>query len=200
MKKTLIALLALASVASALTITEDTTMAPGGNYYAGSFDFTFEVLDIPSETDYILGYYASASASGGYSGNVFTLTNTNGALTLSLDRVHSISVSDGEITGTGTVTNSSVFTADGAAYQLTMGTYKVDYLGGTNGAAAADLYLDGVKVASFTGGNHNMNGGGDGTATLNVVAKNGFQVIPEPATATLSLLALAGLCARRRRA
>lgn len=196
-------------VASALTITEDTTMAPAANYYAGPFDFTLTIQDISGYTDpsaeYLLGYYAATNASGGYSANVFTLNfDGNGNATLSLHRVDSVTVTDGAITAIGTIKNSSVFKADGSNsnYTLGVGTYKVDYLGGGNGSAAADLYLGDVKVASFTGGYHNMNGGGgDGTATLNVTVGSLTvnKAIPEPATATLSLLALAGLAARRRR-
>ncbi len=199
MKKTIIALMALAGVASALTIQNDTTMTPGGDFYAGAFDFTF-VLDetLPTSDQYLLGYYAGTTASGGYAANVFTLDYdaTNG-LTLRLDRVDSVTVTDGNITAVNTVKNSSTFASNSAAYVLGAGTYKVDYLGGGNGSAAADLYLDGTKVASFTGGSHNMNGGGSTTPLI--VTANEAYVVPEPATATLSLLALAGLAARRRR-
>ncbi|MBQ3240140.1 MAG: PEP-CTERM sorting domain-containing protein [Akkermansia sp.] len=200
MKKTIIALMALAGVASAVTIQEDTTMAPGGNYYAGAFDFTF-VLDevLPTSTQYLLGYYANPAASGNYSANVFTLDyNAQNGLTLRLDRVASVTVTDGDISAVGNIHNSSTFAGTSGAYILGAGTYTVEYLGGGNGSAAADLYLDGTKVASFTGGSHNMNGGGDGTATLNVKVSDAY-VVPEPTTATLSLLALAGLAARRRR-
>ena len=201
MKKTIIALMALAGVASAATVWDDTTMAPGGNFYAGAFDFTF-VLDeaLPTSTQYLLGYYAEPAASGGFAANVFTLNyNAGNGLTLSLDRVDSVTLTDGDISSVNTIKNSSTFAGTSGAYVLGAGTYTVDYLGGTNGSAAADLYLDGTKVASFTGGNHNMNGGGpNGTATLNVKVNSAY-VVPEPTTATLSLLALAGLAARRRR-
>ena len=199
--------MACCGVASALTITEDTTMAPADNYYAGPFDFTLTIQDISGYTDgsaeYLLGYYANPAAGGGYAANVFTLNfDGNGNATLSLHRVYSVTVTDGAITAIGSIHNSSVFQANGSNYTLGVGTYKVDYLGGGNGSAAADLYLGDVKVASFTKGSHNMNGGGgDGTATLNVTVGSLTvnKAIPEPTTATLSLLALAGLAARRRR-
>ena len=96
MKKyiTIAALLAAGSAfANALTITEDTTMAPGGNFYAGAFDFSFEIA-ATMDNLYLLCYYASTSANGNYSGNVFTLTKdeTTDNYTLSLDRVASLTV------------------------------------------------------------------------------------------------------------
>jgi len=176
-------------------------MAPGGDYFAGAFDFTF-VLDevLPTSAQYFLGYYATTAACGNYSANVFTLDyNAQNGLTLRLDRVASVTVTDGDISAVGNIHNSSTFAGTSGAYVLGAGTYTVNYLGGGNGAAAANLYLDGTKVASFTGGSHNMNGGGGhGTATLNVTVSDAY-VVPEPTTATLSLLALAGLAARRRR-
>lgn len=206
MKKyiTIAALLAAGSAfANALTITEDTTMAPGGNFYAGAFDFSFEIA-ATMDNLYLLGYYASTSASGDYSGNVFTLTKdeTTDNYTLSLDRVASLTVTNNDITGVGTIHNSSVFKANDANYVLTAGnTYTVQYKGGNNNEAAADLLLDGTVVASFIKGKHNMNGGGgDGSATLNV--KVNSAVIPEPSVfgllAGLGALALVGTRRRRR--
>lgn len=57
--------------------------------------------------------------------------------------------------------------------------------GGVNGVATSSLQLDQVSVYTF---DHNQVSLADAQAAL-----------PEPATATLSLLALAGLAARRRR-
>ena len=213
MKKTLIALMALAGVAfgETITITEDCTMAKGGDLFAGAFDFYFEIPETPAVTgdyDLLLAYYQVTG--GEYSTNAFKLTN-EGVLTL--ERGMTLTLTDGTLTNDSALTihNTSTFNAidSSEAYTLTLpGIYKVDYLGGTNGSAAADLYLDGVKVASFTGGNHNMNGTQQASSNLYVKVNSSYVVapvipetpsIPEPATATLSLLALAGLAARRRR-
>ena len=210
MKKyiTIAALLAAGSAfANALTITEDTTMSPEGNFFAGEFEFSFE---IPVNTDsaaYILGYYADPAASGGYAANVFTLEKSGENYTLGLKRVSSVTVTNGDITAIGTVHNTSTFTyseteGNQKNYFLSTGEeYTVKYLGGDNKAAGAELYHNDVLVASFSKGSHNMNGGGSGDATLNVKVNEAY-VIPEPSTfgllAGLGALALVGTRRRRR--
>ncbi len=205
MKKTLIALMALAGVAAAATITEDTTITAPANLYAGAFDFSFTLTAntvVSGDYDLLLAYYQVNG--GNYTVNAFKLSS-DGVLTL--ERGKDLTLSDDALTSDSTMSTNktSTFAAiDGSgAYTLSApGTYTVDYLGGTNGSAAADLYLDGVKVASFTGGNHNMNGAQAGGLTLNVKVNGDYvaaPAVPEPTTATLSLLALAGLAARRRR-
>ena len=208
MKKyiTIAALLAAGSAfANALTITEDTEMMGAGNLFAGAFDFSFTISDIKSVTedyDIILSYY-QVNNGDNHTVNAFKLKSDG---TLTLDRGKNLTLIDNELTSAstiGTTHDFSKFTKIGSneAYILTAGTYTVDYLGGANGSAAADLYLEGVKVASFTGGNHNMNGAASGGLTLNVKVNDAY-VIPEPSTfgllAGLGALALVGTRRRRR--
>ncbi len=200
MKKTIIALMALAGVASATTVWEDTTLPKGGNLYAGAFDFQFVITEdstVSGDYDILLAYYQVNGNS--FNVNAFELSNAG---VLTLNRGGSVSLTDGVLTSESTMDSSdrSKFVdAEGDDYVLsTPGLYSVDYLGGENGSAAANLYLDGVKVAGFTGGNHNMNGVQQGGEDLTFKVNSAY-VVPEPTTATLSLLALAGLAARRRR-
>ena len=211
MKKTLIALMALAGVACAA----DYTMNKEGDLFAGAFTLTFDVEDLANITgdyDILAAYYQTTGRD--YAANVITL-NSNGTLWIS--RVNNITFVDGAITSEATrsdVRDKSIFKAGDSDYVLTAGSYTLKYLGGTNGSAAADLYLGDVKVASFTGGAHNMNGAEGGGNTLKLLTNDDYNVVateypgmpvppspsvPEPTTATLSLLALAGLAARRRR-
>ena len=234
MKKTLIALMALAGAAAADT---DTTVynpkagtltlgADGGemyadkNYYAGEFSFSFEITETDLTLDgtiIIAAYYGANNPGGGYGVNAFTITGDGeGNLTLQLERADGLSnTSLSDSVTLSTPRDKSTFKASESAYELTTGSYTIDFLGGANGSAAANLILDSNVVASFTKGNHNMNGSGsddgsaDGTTltALKFAANSNFVTgtttftpnIPEPTTATLSLLALAGLAARRRR-
>jgi len=197
MKKTLIALMALAGMAMADTY----TMPKGGNLFAGAFTLEFtleENFAVTGDYDILAAYYQVNGNS--YNVNAFLL-NSDKTLTLNRGGALSATTLTNDVT-TGT-TDKSTFTTDGTtAYTLGAGTYTIKYLGGTNGSAAAELYLDGTKVAGFTGGNHNMNGFNQGGANLTLTTNDSYGVtatIPEPTTATLSLLALAGLAARRRR-
>lgn len=203
MKKTLIALMALAGVAMG----GQYTMDKGGNLYAGEMTLTFTIPDTPILTgDYdILAAYYQVNGSS-YNVNAFVLSADN---TLTLNRGGSLSnttILTNDVT-TGTQDKSAFTTAEGTAFTLSAGDYTIKYLGGTNGAAAADLYMGDALVASFTGGNHNMNGTQQTTDTLTPLTNDSYNVeatsypgmVPEPATATLSLLALAGLAARLRR-
>ena len=74
------------------------------------------------------------------------------------------------------------------SYVMTIKVNDIEY---TTVDLGADFSLTGVVFS--LDGNNNV---GTGTQLSNL----SLRVIPEPATATLSLLALAGLCARRRRA
>ena len=185
--------MALASVACAGQL----TMPKGGDLYAGAFKMEFTIDALPTEGYDILAAYYQVNNDNGYTVNAFELSSA-GALTL--NRGKSLTLTDGELTNDSVLTSQDSSSFDG--YTLTAGTYVLEYLGGTNGSAAANLYFDGEVVASFTGGSHNMNGAQNGGSTLTLLTNDSYKavMIPEPATATLSLLALAGLCARRRRA
>lgn len=203
MKKTLIALMAMASVAMG----GQYTMDKGGNLYAGEMTLTFTIPDTPILTgDYgfLAAYYQVNGSS--YNVNAFVLSADN---TLTQNRGGSLSsttILTNDVT-TGTQDKSTFTTAEGPAFTLSAGDYTIKYLGGTNGAAAADLCMGDALVASFTGGNHNMNGTQQTTDTLTLLTNDSYNVVatsypgmfPEPASATLSLLALAGLAARLRR-
>ncbi len=177
-----------------------TRLSPkGGDLYAGAFDFRFVITEdnvVSGDYDVLLAYYQTND--NNYNVNAFELSSAG---VLTLNRGGSVSLTDGVLTSESTMGSSNLSTfvdAEGTAYVLsTPGLYTVNYLGGTNGSAA-NLYLDGVKVAGFTGGNHNMNGAQQGGANLTFKVNSAY-VVPEPTTATLSLLALAGLAARRRR-
>ena len=197
--------MALAGVACAASYDMD----KGGDLFAGEFTLTFEIpadLTVTGDYDILAAYYQVNG--GNYTVNAFKL---NSDYTLTLDRGGNLSSTTltNDVT-LGTSNNQSEFKADGVDYTLTTpGTYTLNYKGGTNGSAAADLLLDGAVVASFTGGNHNMNGAQNGGDTLTLQTNDSYKVVatsypgmptvPEPTTATLSLLALAALAAKRRR-
>ena len=92
---------------------------------------------------------------------------------------------------TGYVDGGCIFDCNGTYYSAADVTFSGDYASVKNGAVAFDL-ADGtiyttLKIAA-TGG-----------ASVKGVGFVATALIPEPATATLSLLALAGLAVRRRR-
>ncbi len=197
MKKTIIALMALAGIAAAA----QSEMTAAGNLFAGEFDLTFTIEEsaVVSGNYDILAAYYQVNNGNDYTVNAFKL-NENGTLTLERGKSLSSATLDNETT-LGTTHNTSTFTVNGEAYILGAGSYTLKYLGGTNGSAAAELYLGKELVASFTGGDHNMNGAQSGGLALTLTTNDSYATpaVPEPTTATLSLLALAGLAARRRR-
>ncbi|MBQ8722808.1 MAG: PEP-CTERM sorting domain-containing protein, partial [Opitutales bacterium] len=189
-------------------VTTDTTIDKGGDLYAGPFSFTFELAadaTVSGEYDILLAYYQVNGSN--YNVNAFELVKTDAGLTLELVRGGALSSTDLTNKVTMGKSDSSVFKANDADYVLSQaGTYTVDYLGGTNESAAADLYFGGVKVASFTGGSHNMNGAQQGGNTLNLVLNSSYSTtylkpVPEPSAFGMlaGLGALALVAARRRR-
>ena len=126
-------------------------------------------------------------------GYVFAATNRTDALQLTAGAT----LQDGVPTGGATTTISGTIAWDGDSYALTLGTSAV------SDTITYDLGLTSVDVRKLVvvleGGDNGNNGEGwDKTPSVTNLTITG-NVIPEPTTATLSLLALAGLAARRRR-
>ena len=217
MKKTLIALMALAGVAcGASTIDAQWVTAPAtaGDFYAGAWTFTFTLDETYTIADsgYILGAWWSPKPSQDNVGsNAIYLTETEGVLTLKVGRG---SLNNTDLDKTTTFTQFNDGSSDyvvrseaierGVTYTLTATLTKKDSdkvgmltisdnIGGTWTAETGDTawYKNNMSGAGGNGANQSMDYGVNSGVAV---------VIPEPATATLSLLALAGLCARRRRA
>ncbi len=222
MKKTFITLatLALASVASAADYT--LTVPTGGNFWAGDYEFDFivgqsvaDMIDTGSSM-VIASYWGGAkdlydNIPASYHANAYVLTKgEDGALTLTVGRGAYASTNDlgstwaPDLTSTWTFasgnTDKSTFTTTievGTRYTISSNgdSQDEDKDGdGYMGQVVTLSTVDGVlETASWYKGN--MNGGGAETAMQAYFNP----LVPEPTTATLSLLALAGLAARRRR-
>ncbi len=211
MKKTLITLaaLAMASVASA-----EWTMTPAiqttGPVTGGEMAFTFmltsdDVTELTSQTTIAAYGQSLSSATGNAQGSVaFTLakTETNGSYTFSIynDTLNSSSYAP---SGWGGASHSSA--------TVTLATDTIYTVSGSTDASSGQIT---ISLASPTttlatiSNNGKMNGGGAVGDVMWTYFNSSFSTadsapvtpaVPEPTTATLSLLALAGLAARRRR-
>ena len=217
MKKTLIALMALAGVAAAAdeqyTIQAEFTTPPTrkGEFYADNYVFTFTLAEefTIAESGAILGaYWGSQKDSNnndpGLSANAIYLTEVDGNLTLNLGdgKLSSILGNEGSLTNEITFTSQRGMTFENVTIQKGV-TYTLSVTvreepnpwNGYYGMMTPTLTWEGGSAvgAEYNGG---MNGNTD---TLNYGVNPGVAIVPEPTTATLSLLALAGLAARRRR-
>ena len=206
MKKTLIALMALAGVAMGavvedhLAIEAEFTTIPvvAGNCWSGNYVLTFTLAQ-----DYTLqhggsmvAFYRGSGTNDTYGYNAITLGGTNEALTLTVGRGR---VNNTLNNATGIGANTTMAFQDSVTFDTTIAKgveYTLSVAGATGAMTPTLSWVDAEGIAQSLTAN-SYNGNMNGNATL-VYAVN-TELIPEPATATLSLLALAGLAARRRR-
>ena len=220
MKKTLIALMALAGIAcGATTIDAKWDVAPttAGDFYAGAWTFTFtldEAYTIENSGAVLGAWWAPGAYSGdhGVGSNAIYLTKgTNGALTLTVgrgklndvdfDKDTTFSLYN-DTTASDYVVRSGI--QKGVTYTLTATLTEVT---GQNNAKSGMLTITDNQGGTWTAETgdtawykNNMAGGGSDAINVTMAyGVNAGVLVPEPTTATLSLLALAGLAARRRR-
>ncbi len=211
MKKTLITLAALAMASVASAATTWTEVSPGASLtwrYTGdstymydltySIDFMFSENSLEKGTSTIIAY-----ANGGYTGDnvaqhTYVLSrDAEGAYTVTMGRtnvttdVASLSYSSQGGSATQALTAGVVYTLSTSA---DIGGATLTWDDAEKGVQVNTRYYDDYLNYSQTG----ISSIEDATART-VVKVNSAYAVPEPATATLSLLALAGLAARRRR-
>ncbi len=201
MKKTLITLaaLAMASVASAADKPITLTIPTGGNFYAGSFEQDFKI-DSGNFTETVLMAYWGSN-SNHPEANAYFIKAENNLVTITVGRgsFASSSSSEGVIDSAWTwhSTDYKSGTFDFVKDDTLLTTYTLKVTGGDQSQQVSVLDCDGNTLLALEAYAGNMNGG-DGNTVL-IAQMNRQFAIPEPTTATLSLLALAGLAARRRR-
>ncbi len=214
MKKTIIALIALAGVAAAdtLTLTSPTngTLTSGNAAVAWSEAYTkldswqinFTLTDATVVADSIL--FSTARNNFGSSGYLLS-TNANGSLKIHSKNISGVSFSESTAAGivtAGTPTAITLsFVADfNQANEKVGGTFTVTS-GDVTASWAVTAGLDStVLLNNNNSGSHFWtNGGAEQFSGITVTKLDNNMVVPEPTTATLSLLALVGLAARRRR-
>ena len=233
MKKTIIALMALAGVAAAETLTisnANNTATTTGDWFTELSATTANVTGSKafSATDYTNSFYSVATnvGEGGEYDYVLTFTlgqnvelssfsidfllhSGSGAaqpvnrtlsydLTLTTATDTLVSYIDQSITTTTGRTSGNA-TYKGAAYNTDGSINDETKLGTATFTLPDSVMLTAGTEYKLTIADIAKNDNGQGTYVgIGNIAMSG-QVIPEPTTATLSLLALAGLAARRRR-
>lgn len=226
MKKTLIALMALTGVATAapqaltLTTPSEGKIESSNNYIAWSEEYSqldswsvsFNLLDSTLANAAI--FSTERQGGGGAVGYVLNTTGT-GALTLTNSNASNavlITLNDVITAGTQTDTIILTFVADefAANDNATAGIISGGTFTLTIGEQTSSAYVTSSEHTTLWNGeghgtSQNLssrfwtNGGNEKMYGISVAKLDNNLIVPEPATATLSLLALAGLAVRRRR-
>lgn len=174
------------------------TNTVSGNLYGGSMAFNFGITSQDDLVDggVIAAYFSNIASTSAYSANAFTLKEQDGQFYLAAGDGH-FSSNDKTDPGTFTVDDGRTVTLTGVA--LEVGKEYTVLVVGANQSQHIYLY-DGKTYLTDGSYNGNMAGAPGGFpvgSTMEVY--NSAVYTPEPATATLSLLALAALASRRRR-
>ncbi len=218
MKKTLITLAALSmvSVASAAwtdingvtsTATSSKNIDGGDVYTIDAFTLSFYIPEdtFTSGSSDILAYVNGADTNTSKTNRqiTFTLTENNGTYTLRAGRsalTMSVPTSSqwqtvyAEFTG---LTSGTTYTLTTTSGNTSTPTLKAGDT--TINATTGHTNYENQVVFKLNGGDCNVAQFNDAFAVPTVTPDTPTESVPEPTTATLSLLALAGLAARRRR-
>ncbi len=209
MKATHIALaLALAAPAAMAETVSYAGIPYGSNFYASDYTLTFTLnSDAFSSGDgtYIMLAYWGSLPSNGYGSNAYAFTVSGSSITLSVgvgSLTSTTDLSSATLTYNSDNNRSATLTSTSTseAYDFSQdaeGTVYTLSVTGASGSQTVSLSVDGEVVASASY-NGNMNGTSN---PINAAYDNSvITLVPEPATATLGLLALGALALRRRRA
>ncbi len=210
------------------TYTTTTGITNGQGYFSNRSSFTFTLSNaLFNGTQSGINAITTASdSSSSFASNTVALDKIHFSFYGGAGNLAAVQISQGD-TIVATSTNRS-YSATGAATDvftgetynnriqqtwqfdentvaLTLGTtYTITFLNSSSEATGVTLevsYCDDDTQAAFVGtaNNHSYQPAGLVITTLSTVPVSSGGAIPEPTTATLSLLALAGLAARRRR-
>ncbi len=218
MKKTLIALMALASFVAAETYTASTPAKSGsgaqGNYYGFTLSFdnaAFLTTDVPSDTELVLDSITLQTRSGYATTDAMQVAvykYTGDGTTGTFLGVSSTVLQDVATDTTYTLNFEGITVNTSDRYQfLYVQANTTENLASFAGYKAAAMAWGTAVTNSFSGqipsgwGTYKGNGlnSWEGNYLPVTTITLSTPAVPEPTTATLSLLALAGLAARRRR-
>ncbi|MBR3902842.1 MAG: PEP-CTERM sorting domain-containing protein [Akkermansia sp.] len=177
---------ATASIVESLATAIDN--ADLGGWYAGTgqaYGANDYGTDISISSSGTFSFKSRPALSGEYVALGVALPVAADSITLSFDTTNKLGYSVWSYNGT---TATELI---GLTYQGNAGSVSQTYDTGT--VNASQLFV------LWTANHPTGNAGGGTTVTVSNIALSYTPAVPEPATATLSLLALAGLAARRRR-
>ncbi len=155
-----------------------------GQAYASDSDYGTDISIISSNS---FSFKCRPALSGEYVALGVSLTEAADRITLTFDTTNKLGYSLWSYNGT-TATELV-----GLTYQSATGT------GISSTYNTADIAAGSTIFAIWTANHSSGNAGGGAAITVSNIGLSYTAAVPEPATATLSLLALCGLAARRRR-